>query len=72
MKYWERCMALFERSVIVNPSKTRLVLTIWKVSQLSENWHELVDGFDALSIKCADGDSVYRRGDALEVDDKAR
>ena len=65
-------MALFERSVIVNPSKTRLVLTIWKVSQLSENWHELVDGFDALSIKCADGDSVYRRGDALEVADKAR
>lgn len=73
MKYWERCMALFSRSVIVPPpSSTRLVLTIWKMSQLADNWHELLGGFDALSVKCADGDDFYRRGDALEVADKAR
>ena len=80
MSYWSRwsdalghaLRASAPRSVIGKPSKTRLILTVWKKSQLADNWPELLGGFDAVSIKCADGDDFYRRGDALELADKVR
>ena len=48
-------------------SPTQLILPIWKKSLLNPNWIEFVDGFDAISIKCVEGDTLYGMKDAREL-----
>ncbi len=51
-----------KKGPVVEP--TQLILTVWKRKLLSENWIELIDGFDAVSIKCVDGDALFGMQDA--------
>ena len=52
--------------------RTKLILTIWRRSQLADNWTELVGGFDAVSIKCADRDHLFAKDDAPAMAHQAR
>lgn len=52
--------------------RTKLILTIWRRSQLADNWVALADGFDAVSIKCADRDHLFAKDDAPAMAHQAR
>lgn len=47
------------------PSCPELILTMWQRRLLASNWVDLLEGFDAVSLKCVDGPKPYRRDDLL-------
>lgn len=52
--------------------EVELILTIWKRDLIADNWVELADGFDSVSIKVADGDHLVARRDALALAEQAK
>lgn len=65
-EFIRRFFARFKVPIVDEPA-TKLILTVWKKSLLSPNWHEYIDAFNAISIKCVDGDSLYRMRDAISL-----
>jgi hypothetical protein len=51
---------------------TLLILTVWKKSLLADNWLDLIEGFDAISLKVADGSSSFQSSEAREMASGAR
>jgi len=46
---------------------TLLILTVWKRSLLAENWLDLIEGFDAISLKVADGSGSFQLSEARKM-----
>lgn len=61
----------FERFKAPSPQEsnatTKIILTIWQKRLLNPHWWDHIEGFDAISIKCVDGDSFYSMRDALSM-----
>jgi hypothetical protein len=69
MQIFNRIRELARRRVEMSKRKpsTLLILTIWKKSLLADNWLDLVGGFDAISLKVADGDKAFRATEVREM-----
>ena len=46
---------------------TKYILTVWKKSLLSIDWHERISGFDVISLKAVDGDHLYHNENVREM-----
>ena len=65
-EFIRRFFARFKVPVVVEPT-TKLILTIWQKKLLNPRWEEHIEGFDAISIKCVDGDAFYHMREVLAM-----
>ena len=65
-EFIRRFFARFKAPVVVE-LPTKFILTIWQKKLLNPNWEDHIEGFDAISIKCVDGDAFYHMREVLAM-----